>query len=178
MRPLLYFILLCILISCQSSTPTTSGWQLVYKNDVDGKALFGDKTQLVDAVRLGYPIRIGWGSSRIEHVATVDFLTIFNGEEVFAQIKPIVGQRPQVSGDSLKISFRTNNNWVKMAGTNGFSASLMTDYMQDTIVGGGERYTATTWYVNYPANPAAIKARPLWRANAPLWKEWEKKSLE
>ena len=178
MRLLPYFILFCLLTRCQSPTPTTSGWQLVYKNDPNGQTLFGNKEQLVDAVRLGYPIRIGWGSNRIEHVAAADFLTIFNGTDVFAQINPIIGQRPQISGDSLKISFRTNNNWVKMAGTNGFSTSLMTDYMQDTIVGGGERYTATTWYVNYPANPAAMEARPLWRANAPLWKEWEKKSLE
>ena len=175
MRLLPYFILLCLLTNCQSPTPTASGWQLVYKNDADGQALFGNKEQLLDAVRLGYPIRIGWGSNRVEHVATADFLTIFNGSEVFAQIKPIIGQRPQVNGDSLKISFRTNNNWVKMAGTNGFSTSLMTDYMQDTIVGGGERYTATTWYVNYPANPIPIEARPLWRANAPLWEEWEEK---
>ena len=173
MRLLPYFILLCVLISCQSPTPTTSGWQLVYKNDVNGQALFGKKEQLLDVVRLGYPIRIGWGSNRVEHVAPADFLTIFDGQEVFAQIKPIIGQAPQVNGNSLKISFRTNNNWVKMASTNGFSAGLMTDYMQDTIVGGGERYTATTWYVNYPANPIQIEARPLWRADAPLWEEWE-----
>lgn len=176
MRFLLCIPLLLTIIHCQTPNSTTSGWQLVYKNDATGKGVFGDKAQLLDAVRLGYPIRIGWGSTRVEHVADADFLTIFNGTEVFAQIKPIIGQRPQVNGDSLKITFRTNNKWVKMAGTNGFSTSLMTDYLQDTIVGNGERYTATTWYVNYPANPTTIEARPLWRENAPLWKEWEKKT--
>ncbi len=174
MRITLYFFLFCIVMSCQSSTPTSAGWQLVYKNDANGQAIYGKKEQLLDAVRLGYPIRIGWGSSRVEHVADADFLTIFNGTEVFAQIKPIIGQHPQVNGDSLKIAFRTNNKWIKMAGTNGYSTSLMTDYMQDTIVGGGERFTATTWYVNYPINPKNIAARPLWRKNAKLWKEWEK----
>jgi len=174
MRLLPYLILFSLFTSCQSSTPTTSGWQLVYKNDANGQAIFGKKEQLLDAVRLGYPIRIGWGSNRVEHVADADFLTIFNGTEVFAQIKPIIGQRPQVNGDSLKIAFRANNQWLKMAGTNGYATSLMTDYLQDTIVGNNERFSATTWYVNYPANPQNIVARPLWRANTPLWKEWEK----
>ena len=176
MRLLLCILTLFTLIHCQPPNSSNSGWQLVYKNDAIGKAVFGDKAQLLDAVRLGYSIRIGWGSTRVEHVADADFLTIFNGTEVFAQIKPIIGQRPQVISDSLKITFRTNNKWVKMAGTNGFSTSLMTDYLQDTIVGNGERYTATTWYVNYPTNPKAIEARPLWRENASLWKEWEKKT--
>jgi len=174
MRSTFCFFLFCIVIACQSPTSGTSGWQLVYKNDANGQAIFGEKEQLLDAVRLGYPIRIGWGSNRIEHVADADFLTIFNGKEVFAQIKPIIGQHPQVNGDSLKIAFRANNKWLKMAGTNGYATSLMTDYLQDTIVGNNERFSATTWYVNYPTNPPNIIARPLWRKNSPLLEEWEK----
>lgn len=169
----LFPVLFLLLFSCQTPTTSKSGWQLVFKNGADGQVLFGEKEKLLDAVRLGYPIRIGWGSNRIEHVADADFLTIFEGEEVFAQIKPILGQRPAIDGDSLKIHFRTNNHWVKMSGTNGFSTSLMTDYMQDTIVGGGTRYNATTWYVNYPMNAADIPARPLWREGSPNWEKWE-----
>lgn len=146
---------------------------MVYKNDANGKTVFGNKAKLLDAVRLGYPVRIGWGSNRVEHVADAHFLTIFDGQEVFAQIKPIIGQRPQANGDSLKIAFRANNEWLKMAGTNGYTTALMTDYLQDTIVGNNERYTATTWYVNYPANPNHGVAKPLWRAEAPLLEKWE-----
>ena len=176
MRLPLFFFLICMAFSCQSPKQPTSGWQLVYKNDANGQAIFGKKEPLLDAVRLGYPIRIGWGGNRVEHVAEADFLTIFNGKEVFAQIKPIIGQRPQINGDSLKIAFRTNNQWVKMSGTNGYSTALMTDYLQDTIVGNNERFSATSWYVNYPVNPEHQEARPLWRDNSPLWKEWEKRN--
>ena len=42
--------------------------------------VFGDKAKLFDAVRLGYPIRIGWGSMGVEHVADADFLTIYEGK--------------------------------------------------------------------------------------------------
>ena len=165
--------LLLLLGACQSATPT-AGWQLVYRNDAAGNATFGDKAALLDAVRLGYPIRIGWGSNRVEHVAEAEFLTIFDGEEVFAQIAPIVGQAPRIDGDTLKVRFRLKNHWTKIAGSNGFSTAFMTDYMQDTIVGGGDdRYTATSWYVNYPlgANPE-IEARPLWREASPNWEKW------
>lgn len=170
-----YFICCILLLGCQAPETTPSGWQLVLKNDATGKAIVGDKAALLDAVRLGYPIRIGWGSNRVEHVADADFLTIFEGKEVFAQINPIIGQRPAIDGDSLKIHFRTDNHWVKMAGTNGFSTSFMTDYLQDTIVGKGERYTATTWYVNYPMNRPEITAQPLWRASSPNWEKWKDK---
>lgn len=164
------FLTLLLLCSCQPSEAPIAGWQKVFKNDVNGKVLFGEKSKLIDAVRLGYPVRIGWGSNRIEHVADADFLTIFEGKEVFAQIKTIIGQQPQVDGDSLKIRFRMQNNWTKISGTNGFSTGFMTNYFTDSIVGGGiDRYTATTWYVFYPSHQLDIKALPLWKKESPNW---------
>lgn len=175
MKKISLFIVLFFL-SCQPSNTTSSGWQKVYKNDKDGKALFGNKNELMEAVRLGYPIRIGFGGSRVEHVAEADFLTILSNKEVFAQIKPIIGQQPIVKGDTMKLAFRTNNKWTKIAGTNGYSTALMIDYLQDTIVNGGQdRQGATVWYVNYPENPKDIEAKPLWRSDSPIWEQWNKK---
>ncbi len=168
---LLFLILFC---SCQSLDEPSSGWQMVFKNDADGQAIFGKKSTLLDAVRLGYPVRVGWGSNRVEHVADANFLTIFQGEDVFAQIKTIVGQAPQIDGDSLKIRFRTQNHWTKIIGTNGFSTALMTDYVQDTIVGvGPDRYSTTAWYVLMPSHQLEIEARPLWRKESPNWEKWK-----
>ena len=170
------FIILMFFCSCNPNPTKESrgGWQMVFKNDANGKVIYGDKGELIDAVRLGYPIRIGWGSARVEHVANADFLTIFEGE-VFAQIKTIVGQAPRIDGDSIKIRFRTQNHWTKMAGTNGYSTSFMTDYFKDTLVGGGtDRYTATTWYVLYPDHQEDLEALPLWREDSPNWEKWNK----
>ncbi len=166
-----FFAVLGISIAaCQPVSEMNGGWKKVFMNDAAGNSVFGDKQVLLDAVRLGYPVRIGWGSNRVEHVADAEFLTILQGEEVFAQIDPIVGQAPRIDGDSLKIRFRTNNHWTKIAGTNGYSTSLMTDYFADSIVGGGvDRYSATTWYVLYPSATQSIEARPLWRKESPLW---------
>ena len=166
--------MLVLFYACQQPQEAEGGWHLVFKNDKDGKAVHGVKSELIDAVRLGYPVRIGWGSTRVEHTANADFLTIFEGE-VFAQTKTIVGQAPRVDGDSVKIRFRTQNHWTKMAGTNGYSTAFMTDYFKDTIVGGGvDRYSATTWYVRYPNRQPDKKAQPLWREDSPNWDAWKK----
>ncbi len=171
-----FAMMLLFLSSCQTPQKTSAGWQKVFKNSPTGEAVFGDKSKLIDAVRLGYPIRVGWGSNRVEHVAEAAFLTIFEGEEVFAQTRTIIGQAPRIDGDSLKVRFRMQNHWTKMAGTNGYSSGFMTDYFKDSITGGGmDRYTATTWYVLYPEHQLEIEALPLWRKESPNWEPWEKK---
>ncbi|GEM_PF-913243 len=163
---------LLLLPSCENAHGTQGGWQKVYQNSAEGEALFGEKEKLIEAVRLGYPIRIGWGGNSVEHVTEATFLTIFEGE-VFGQIEGIVGQAPRVDSDSAKIRFRLQNHWTKIAGTNGYSTAFMTDYFQDTLVGGGnDRSSATTWYVLYPSHAEPIEARPLWREGSPNWEKW------
>ncbi len=173
---LVSFLGLLYFSSCQTPASSNAGWQKVFQSNENGEVTFGEKSKVIDAVRLGYPIRVGWGSNRVEHVADADFLTIFEGEEVFAQISTIVGQAPHIVGDSLKILFRTLNHWTMIAGTNGYKTCIMSDYQQDTLVGGGtDRYTATTWYVLYPEHQLDIEARPLWRGTSPNWEKWETK---
>lgn len=167
-------LLLILFCSCNQAKEPEGGWRMVFKNDENGKVLYGEKAELIDAVRLGYPVRIGWGGTSVEHVADGAFLTIYEGE-VFAQINTIVGQAPRIDNDSVKIRFRTQNHWTKIAGTNGYSSGFMTDYFKDTIVGGGvDRYTATTWYVLYPNHHPDIEALPLWRDDSPNWEKWNK----
>ena len=171
--------LVCIgVIGCQKQNHN-SGWRKVYKNDASGKAVFGDKDQLLDAVRLGYPVRIGWGGNRVEHTADAQFLTILDGKEVFGQITPILGQAPRVEGDSMMIRFREENHWTMIAGTNGYFTALLTNYLKDSIVGGGEdRYRATTWYALYPEHDLQLEPRPLWREESPNWESWKNNSGE
>ncbi len=166
--------ILILFCSCNHSKVPDQGWKMVFKNDENGTVIYGNKNELIDAVRLGYPVRIGWGGTRVEHVASTDFLTIFEGE-VFAQINTIIGQAPRIDGDSVKIRFRTENHWTKMAGTNGYSTGFMTNYFKDTLVGGGiDKNTATTWYVLYPDYRSDIEASPLWRKDSPKWEKWNK----
>ena len=178
--PLFLFLLLSIFYF-YSCTPTNSsspkGWTKVFSNDENGKTMFGDKAELLSAVRSGYPIKIGFGGGRIEHIANADFLTISLGEEVFAQIPPIIGQRPSFTTDSLKVDFRPSNKWTLIAGTNGSSARLMTDYLNNTIENHrSDREMPITWYVNYNSAMIEENAKPLWHPSSKLWEEWNKNS--
>ena len=157
MKKLIFFGLVTFIYACQNKANDqhTCGWQKVFANNENGETVFGDKTKLVDAVRLGYPVRIGFGGKPVEHVADAHFLTIIDGDiikgEVFAQIPTIVGQNPTLDGDTLKMRFRASNHWTKMSGTNGYTTAFMTDYQNDIIVSGNnDKRRSTTWYVEYP----------------------------
>jgi hypothetical protein len=131
----------------QTSSP---GWQLVLAVDTTGRPTFGDKERLLDAVRAGLPVRVGWGISwrlpdgtagGLEHVAEAAFLTIHHGE-VFAQIAPILGQAP--SAREPVVTFRTEGDrlWYALLDTTG--------RLHHYFTGGAEAQTtrtATHWYV-------------------------------
>ena len=57
-----YLILVLLHIaSCQIPNKSNARWQNVFHNDANKNTIFGDKSKLLEAERLGYPIRIGWG---------------------------------------------------------------------------------------------------------------------
>lgn len=166
---LFYIFLFAITLSaCRSPESHVSEWRLVFRNDAEGNAVYGSKEKLINAVRNGLPVRIGFGgrsrvdSTRsVEHLADAQFLSIIDNEEVFAQITPIIGQAPGRDESGIKIRFRTNNKWTMIRGTNGYSTSMMIDYMSDTLVGAprdGQR--GASWFVNY--GRTIKKKRPLY----------------
>ncbi|MEM8491630.1 MAG: hypothetical protein AAF756_12485 [Pseudomonadota bacterium] len=70
-----------------------SPWTLMLSHDRDGVVKAGSSADLVDAVRSGCQLRIAWGGGRadpprrsVEHVAEVKWVTVRNGEQVYAQI--------------------------------------------------------------------------------------------
>lgn len=177
MKNLIILTLIISLLSGCKKKPAKSefnkfdGWTLYYRNDSEGRTVFGNKQELIDAARMGFPIRIGFGNRRlndstksVEHIADATFLTITNSNELFAQIQPIIGQRPNFEGDSMKITFRENINWTILVGTNGFSDRLSIDRFTDTIIGHRIRPTEISWFVNLPkTNEHKIQdVKPLW----------------
>lgn len=69
-------------------------WRTVYKSDKEGKRITGSKKDLIRAIRLGLPIKIGWGGKgkkhSIEHVAAPTWLAILDEQEVTAHLSPQV----------------------------------------------------------------------------------------
>lgn len=115
-------------------------WQLIYQTDAQGNITYGSKQDLIDKVRSGQPLRIGWMSRRrsdttksVEHHVNAQFSTIANGQEVFAQITPFMAQRPDLTSDTLSMTLMTSQlHWI--LGTNGTISSTNIDFVKDTAV--------------------------------------------
>jgi hypothetical protein len=138
-------------VSAAAQPPARRGWQLVYAVDSTGQVLQGDKATLLRAVRAGQPVRVGWRiawrlpdgtAGALEHVADAAFLTIHH-DEVFAQMAPILGQRP--SAREPIVTFRSDGDqlWYALLDTTG----RLVGYFA-----GGESpqttRTPTSWYVD------------------------------
>jgi hypothetical protein len=87
--------------AARSATPE---WIPVYVHGPDGVAEQGSIQALIDAVRAGRPIQIGWGATltasgrtyQVEHVASPVFTTIVGGATVVAQLPEHIAQRSYV----------------------------------------------------------------------------------
>ena len=134
----------------RAQQPPPTGWRMVYAVDTTGKATFGQKQELLAAVRAGLPIRVGWGitwrlqdgtAGGVEHVADALFLTIHR-DEVFAQIAPILGQAPDARRPAITLGIGGDRQWFALLDTTG--------RLQGQFTGAGEAEdfrAATTWYV-------------------------------
>jgi hypothetical protein len=129
------------------------GWRLLYSADSTGQALEGNKNAVREAVRAGLPIRVGWSvpyrlpdgrRGALEHVADASFLTIHQ-DEVFAQLAPIVRQRPHA--DSAAIQLDGSAHWVGMLDTTG--------RLRGVFTGTGDAQDVrlrTRWYAPRPSS--------------------------
>ena len=138
-------------------------WRLVFAVDSTGNPTFGEKTQLIAAVRAGLPVRVGWGIAwrlpdgtvgGLEHVAEATFLTIHQGE-VFAQIAPILGQAP--SAREPRVTFRIeggNRLWYALLDTTG--------RLHHYFTGGSEAQTTRAPVSWFTAGPAGASPRRLY----------------
>ena len=157
-------LLAASMVHAQVSQQQPVGWHLVYAADSTGARTAGDKAALLAAVRAGQPVRLGWAityrlpdstTSTIEHFAEARFLTIHKGE-VFAQIAPIIGQRP--SAREAVIAFRGKNGelWYAMLDTTGRLRGFFAGEFYSTSQGADKTEsheqtsrTATFWYVQF-----------------------------
>ena len=163
-------IMLFTLVNCQPPVPpaASASWQLVYKNAPNGDSIQGDKARLMDAIRYGYPVRVGWASRRVndsirsvEHLVDAEFLTIANDQEVFAQIKPFMAQRPYLGQDSISIALLpTQAHWI--LSTNGLRSSANINFENDTtqVYPAGPVRFAISWYALVPDKMEP--AKPIW----------------
>ena len=102
---------------------------IVYEADSNGDSIYGKLETLVNYVKSGVPIRVGWVMEfnnpttgkliEIEHWTDSGFLTLIDGH-VFAQINPIAQQSPRLTAPpQVRLINGEANGWVAIVGTNG-----------------------------------------------------------
>jgi hypothetical protein len=116
-------ILVLLMMIAFNSTFAQSPKVLV-KTDSEGKVSEGSVASLIQAIREGNDIRVGWsldfdkdGKPDVEHLIDARFLTILNGH-VFNQIDPIFAQAPNAKIPQIQIG-NNNMKWMAVIGTNG-----------------------------------------------------------
>lgn len=162
MKQTISLLTIIVLISCsQNQTDNTSiaGWSLVYKHSKQGEQLYGSKEKVIEAVRSGLSVKVGYGmqgkNRSIEHVAEAQFLTILTIKdtlEVFAQISPIMRQGRFRLKDTVGIKLAPGYKWLTAIGTNDMCSNVMVNTFKDTIDGSNENRRAANWFVEYPSN--------------------------
>ncbi|GAA4274840.1 hypothetical protein GCM10022258_41360 [Aquimarina gracilis] len=73
---------------------SASYWSPIYKNDKQGNTVFGNKKDLINAIRKGALVRIGWGAKgknhSIEHLSDPIWIAILDETEVIVHLDPQV----------------------------------------------------------------------------------------
>ncbi len=94
MKKLLSALAILLFCCCGMQQQKNTDWNMVYKCDKEGNALTGSKQALVEAIRKGASVKIGWGfkgkKHRIEHLSEPIWLAILDEKEVIAHLDPQV----------------------------------------------------------------------------------------
>lgn len=93
MKYLLLIVGLYAIAGCQSPL-TTQDYHVVYKNDKEGNTVSGSKSELINYIRAGASIKVGWGvkteKHSIEHIAEPIWIAVLDESEVIAHLDPQV----------------------------------------------------------------------------------------
>ncbi len=108
---------LCCFCAAQS-------YDIVLATNFNGNVVKGSKQELVQLIREGKPVRVGWQldfdkdqKSDFDHWVEATFITIL-GEDVFTQIDPIFAQGPDEKAPQVEI-YASSTRWTAILGTNG-----------------------------------------------------------
>ena len=119
-------IIITLILCLTCSILSFGQWKLIYEHDEKGIAIKGEKKALIEAIRQGKELRVGWkmggGARTVEHFANVQFVSVLEGE-VFGQISQIIAQAP--SFDKKIIDFIGNARWSMIASTTGKNATIL-----------------------------------------------------
>ncbi|TAI47421.1 hypothetical protein [Flagellimonas allohymeniacidonis] len=152
MKKLGAFLLVLLCLSCSPPPNANNEWRIVLKTDREGKVLKGSKQNLVNAVRNGADLKIGWGVKRedlsIEHLASPIWLAILSEQEVMAHLDPQVlsGINWGDLNASYKDSTLLHKEWRVVLTTKGDFDAIWYDRKVDSVIRRWPQKHSMTWF--------------------------------
>ena len=154
MKKLLFYVAITLLFSCSGNQPQQNKWRIVLKTDKNGTVLKGSKLELINAIRNGQDLKIGWGGKRedlsIEHLSTPIWLAILSEKEVMAHLDPQV--LSAIDWDSLNANYEDasllQKEWRVVLTTKGDFDAVWYDKKADTLIRRWPQKHIMTWFAN------------------------------
>ncbi|WP_435624179.1 hypothetical protein [Flagellimonas sp.] len=154
MKKLLFYFAITLLFSCSGNQSQQNKWRIVLKTDKDGTVLKGSKLELINAIRNGQDLKIGWGGKRedlsIEHLSTPIWLAILSEKEVMAHLDPQV--LSAIDWDSLNANYEDasllQKEWRVVLTTKGDFDAVWYDKKADTLIRRWPQKHIMTWFAN------------------------------
>ena len=147
--PILFLSVL--LISCQSENKNAD-YQIVYKNDKEGNTLIGSKEALINYIRGGAEIKIGWGtegkSHRIEHLSEPIWIAVLDESEVIAHLNTQVLSTIDWNNLSANYADSTllNQEWRVVITTKGEFDAVWTDSNNNEVIKRRPQNHIISWF--------------------------------
>ncbi|GAB5472693.1 MAG: hypothetical protein Mars2KO_07920 [Maribacter sp.] len=149
-----YFILFVVslLFSCTSKVKE-SGYDIVYKNDKNGKTLLGSKQELIRHIRGGADIKVGWGSQgknhTIEHLSIPVWIAILDETEVIAHLDPQVLSKTDWENLTASYADSTllNQEWRVVLTSKGEFDAVWTSKADGSLIKRIPQKHTMTWFV-------------------------------
>lgn len=145
----LQVLLIAVVTSVQGQSD--NNWHLIYENDKEGRAVSGNKQDLIKAVQNADDIKVSWVHivseqplQKIEHTAEANYLTIINDETVLAQLKPFIGQSPDF--DTQHIILDENIEMAIVVSTSGKNNYIKRNTITGEIIAHNSGKRAYRWF--------------------------------
>ncbi len=138
---------------CLDQEPVRS-WKVAYRTDIDGKSTDGSPQKVLNALRSGGQIRVGWGFSKqhngsdlkIEHAVTPVFITAINERHFVAQLPEHIAQKSYADINQAK--FETANvMWRGLLTSQGDFDAIWVDRSTGQEMRRFPQRAAVTWFV-------------------------------
>ena len=159
-----------IWFSChQHSSPSL--WTVAYKNDKEGNTLMGSKEKLIDAIRSGGSVKIGWGTQgknhTIEHLSEPIWIAVLDEKEVLAHLDPQVLSGVDWQGLTANYADSTllQSVWRVVLTTKGEFDAVWIDRNDHTVIKRWPQNHTMTWFIKDIDPKSAKKAFFLYELN-------------